>query len=76
MLHGAVGALQLASEDGRVILLMPDQPPAIRRHTLAHELGHILLGHEGECSAADREANCFAAQLLIPTPVLAHLCEQ
>ena len=40
--------------------------------SLAHELGHLCLGHEGilpgsnSQSAAEREANAFAAELLLP----------
>lgn len=71
-----MGALQLSAGEERVILVMPDLPPAIRRQTLAHELGHILLGHDGESEQANREANCFAAQLLIPRPVLVQLCRR
>jgi hypothetical protein len=40
------------------------------RFTLAHELGHIYLGHEDDGLRQEREANRFAAALLIP-PVLA-----
>lgn len=68
---GSIAALQFTLEDSRLVLLMPDQIPAARRFTLAHELGHIVLGHEGESSAADREANHFAAHLLLPRPLLA-----
>lgn len=40
--------------------------------SLAHELGHLVLGHEGvmpgsaRLNAAEREANAFAADLLMP----------
>lgn len=48
-----------------------------QRWSLAHELGHILLGHlEGECDLSDKEersADDFAAQLLAPLTVL-HFC--
>lgn len=49
------------------------------RWTLAHELGHILLGHAALCrfaeagegkSREDREADRFAADLLCPMPPL------
>lgn len=36
------------------------------RFTLAHELGHIVLGHTDDCNATDKEANCFARNLLCP----------
>lgn len=42
-----------------------------RRFTLAHEIGHLLLGHtcnknEGDGSHNETEANIFAAELLMP----------
>lgn len=49
------------------------------RWTLAHELGHILLGHSAVCrfaqpiggkSQEDRQADQFAAELLCPGPAL------
>ena len=51
-LKDSVGAFQLrgASPDGEprsFICVLPELPPARRRFTLAHELGHILLEHEG-----------------------------
>ncbi len=39
------------------------------RFTLAHELGHILLDHTFDSEAHDREANCFARNVLAPVPV-------
>lgn len=43
------------------------------RFTLAHELGHILLGHEKDDEVSRKEASCFARNLLIPTPVIDEL---
>jgi predicted RNA-binding Zn-ribbon protein involved in translation (DUF1610 family) len=37
-----------------------------RRFALAHEIGHHVLGHQGERSKAEPEANAFASELLIP----------
>lgn len=39
------------------------------RFTIAHELGHIVLKHTEDNSVADREANCFARNLLCPVPL-------
>ena len=66
----------------RVVYLNADEPPARRRFTLAHELGHwvvhcagasvpprILCRSDETTGAADareREANVFAATLLMP----------
>lgn len=42
--------------------------------TLAHELGHVLLGHMGEESEIEeREANAFAASLLCPAAAVHYL---
>ena len=52
-----------------------------KRFTIAHELGHILLGHIGKCQLVNSEssltdndieqqANCFAVRLLAPACVL------
>lgn len=41
-----------------------------RNFTLAHELGHIYLGHRSDGEDEEREANCFAAQLLVPDVLL------
>ena len=38
--------------------------PGRLNFTLAHELGHIVLGHNGESVAEETEANCFAQHLL------------
>jgi predicted RNA-binding Zn-ribbon protein involved in translation (DUF1610 family) len=37
-----------------------------RRFALGHEIGHHVLGHDGERSKAEPEANAFASELLIP----------
>ena len=49
--------------------------PARLNFTLAHELGHILLGHREDAVAEEAEADCFAQQLLCPAPVLRRLAE-
>lgn len=41
-----------------------------RRWSLAHELGHIVLGHREDSWPAEWEANCFAQHLLCPRPLL------
>ena len=57
----------------RYVLFDPSPRPARLRFTLAHELGHLLLSHLAEGSREEREANIFAAQLLMPLPVLDRL---
>lgn len=41
-----------------------------QRFTIAHELGHLYLGHRTDGPAEEREANWFAGQLLMPDCVL------
>lgn len=64
-----------------VILVSKFDPPERQRFTIAHELGHILLGHVGKYPLVNREpspsdnpieqaANVFASRLLSPACVL------
>ena len=39
------------------------------RFTLAHELGHIILQHDEDNDISNKEANCFARNLLCPIPI-------
>lgn len=64
-----------------IILVRPDCNRQRKRFTVAHELGHILLGHVGKYELINREisptdnpieqeANVFASRLLAPACVL------
>lgn len=57
------------------VLLYNDDPfytsVARLRFTLAHELGHIVLGHTADDVVTNIEANLFAQHILCPAPVLA-----
>ncbi len=68
--YGKVGALKIDGErDGSPmtgVCLLPGQLPVEQRFTLAHELGHILLGHACESGEA---AIAFASHLLLPRAV-------
>ncbi|MCL1880546.1 MAG: ImmA/IrrE family metallo-endopeptidase [Oscillospiraceae bacterium] len=44
--------------------------------TLAHEIGHMCLGHTKDNPAEEREANAFASELLMPELVLLELNRQ
>ncbi len=58
-----------------------------RRFSIAHELGHLVLGHEeslatlcelrppGKDAPLEMEANAFAAELLMPEALLRRRCE-
>jgi len=77
--HEKISGL-LKKEDG-VIGVNKGQHPVRRRFTIAHELGHFLLGHNIEKGVDDdivdddydkpypqeREANMFASALLMPS---------
>lgn len=68
--------------DGQAHILVSNQcQPARQRFTIAHELGHILLGHVGAYQLVNREpsskdnpieqaANVFASRILAPACVL------
>ena len=68
--------------NGRPVILLAEGPsPERRRFILAHELGHIILGHVGRVGLLNREpspeddpleqaANVFASRLLAPACVL------
>lgn len=53
-----------------------DGNPARQRFTLAHELGHRVLCHQGQSTAEEQEADCFASHLLCPRPVLTMMKER
>ncbi|MCM1164893.1 MAG: ImmA/IrrE family metallo-endopeptidase [Lachnospiraceae bacterium] len=44
--------------------------------TLAHEIGHIYLGHDDDGEIQEVEANQFAAELLMPTPIITRLARK
>ena len=71
------GLLVVCKEENRefaTIGFNPNHPFCRQRFTIAHEIGHLLLGHT--CTSRDdgtyneREANAFAAELLVPTSLL------
>lgn len=56
---------------GRTLILYNDQSPLCRqRFTVAHELGHLLLHHQGHLRRHEEEADFFASLLLLPDAVL------
>ena len=58
----------------RIIYYNEKMPLACIRLTLAHEIGHAVLGHQDEDDPfAEKEANCFARNLLCPVPVITAL---
>ena len=68
-----------ASEDGVSMwwlgekggIFYNDRKPLLRqRFTIAHELGHVMLGHKEHSNLAEMEADHFAAAALCPLPLL------
>jgi transcriptional regulator with XRE-family HTH domain len=62
---------------GRMVVLLPTNPNWFRSNfDLAHEIGHLALGHHstmdegGECLANEAPANAFAAELLLPAELM------
>lgn len=77
-LHNSDGFL-FRMDDVPVIFYNQSRPVCRQRFTVAHELGHLLLGHSGPLvnreprpgdSPVERAANAFAADLLSPACVL------
>lgn len=64
----------LLTSGGPIILYRDGLDPRISRFVVAHELGHIFLGHllplSENSESAEQEANVFASRLLAPACVL------
>lgn len=56
-----------------IIFYNEQKDQAIIRFTLAHELGHVILGHTVDGDKENKEANCFARNLLCPIPVITEM---
>jgi hypothetical protein len=72
---------QLGNLSGRlvdkVIEVNANDPPVRRRFSVAHELGHYFLNtRHGDGPVAEREADAFAGELLVPGHMLALAIEQ
>lgn len=63
--------------NGKYILFVNEKKPKVnQKFSLAHELGHFILGHEVDSCKNQREeteANIFAAQLLMPEHIIYEL---
>lgn len=57
------------TKNGYIIFFNERKDEPTIRFTIAHELGHIALKHEKECGLTNREANCFARNLLCPVQI-------
>lgn len=65
-------------ENNRVALLINDIGNYYnnQRFSMAHEIGHIVLGHDVQSETNEAEANFFANQLLVPSALLLNLSSQ
>jgi len=57
----------------KIILYNEKKGLEIIRFTMAHELGHCVLGHISDDDVSNKEANCFARNLLCPIPIVKEL---
>jgi hypothetical protein len=75
-LTGADAQLCRRGDRARIVLAERITDPSSRRFSIAHELGHLVLQHpSGESGRAERQANAFAAELLMPRGLLRERCE-
>lgn len=71
--YGGADAFTVRRGGEWLVCYRADGRPTRLRFTLAHELGHVVLGHESGRPAEEREADHFASCLLCPTPVCRRL---
>lgn len=65
------GFAELSSNGEYIIFYDSSKPITMQRFTIAHEIGHILLHHFHRPSQTmEKEANMFAARLLMPMSIL------
>ena len=56
-----------------VIVMRAGLKLQMQEETIAHELGHVILGHTVDGDKENKEANCFARNLLCPIPVITEM---
>ncbi len=74
---GSDSAVLTEMQGAYIIFYNQDEAPSRVRFSIMHEFGHYILGHELNLALEDPlygvqevEANCFAAQLLMPEQLL------
>lgn len=70
------GCVVQLSENEFLILYNANHSHERINWTLAHEIGHIYLGHQADGTKEEIEAHFFAAQLLMPEIVLYQLAQE
>jgi len=75
--YGLQNGCTIRAADGTYLILYDDHMKNKRRQnwSLAHEVGHIYLGHESDGPIEEVEANFFAAQILAPDIVIKTLVQ-
>lgn len=73
--HLPENVLGLYDHEASLIYFDLSLTPSEQRSVIAHELGHAYYGHEGESPVNERQADAFAAQLLVDPRDYAE-CEQ
>lgn len=61
------------TNDNKILLYSIESNEQQARFTIAHEIGHVLLKHNEFSGQIEKEANSFAARLLMPVGVLYEL---
>ena len=76
-LFGSDSAVIIEETGAYIIFYNQDEPPYRIRFSILHEFGHYILGHDMDLRGRDPlyrrqelEANCFAAQMLMPEQLL------
>jgi len=71
------GCTLVRQRNGRrtYVILYNARTSSVRRQSfsLAHEVGHIYLDHQDDSAQAERQADAFAAELLVPRVLAAKL---
>lgn len=57
------------NENKYIICFNEEKDKKTIRFTIAHEIGHIVLGHRQDNDITNKEANCFARNVLCPVQI-------
>ena len=76
-----LNGIALKSPKSKLIVVNKNLPETRMRFTIAHELGHIIMPHRkkyylcvpGKNRLMERSANKFAAEILMPQPMVKYL---
>ena len=66
LIEKGTDALTLEIEGKKYIVYLDDRKIGRQRFSIAHEIGHIRMGHKEESALANRIANHYAHYLLVP----------